>query len=180
MTTSLQILAPRPWASRKAPSTYTRPTALHIEKISLQLLSLTSSRNWTHPLITQYISPTYHAEFDHACGVPLHTWKAYVEHHERLAGRYPQYRYEALDSVSDVYDKGGTGSVYMLLRVHGQPVGVLRESIIVLYWERTGGGVTEIGEDVGMKREGKEEEMRGNERWICVGQKVVRGMVWNA
>lgn len=178
MTTSLQLLAPRPWASRKHPSTYTRSTAAHIQRVSLSLLTLASSRQWTDPLFTTYISPDYHAEFEHAGGVPLHTWKAYIEHHERLAERYPDYRFDCLDSVSDVFEKTGSGSVYLLLRVVGQPMGVVRESVIVMYWERVG-AVRE--EEVG-KVEGVDEgeEMGKGERWRCVGQKVVRGMLWNA
>ncbi|KAF2164443.1 hypothetical protein M409DRAFT_25321, partial [Zasmidium cellare ATCC 36951] len=124
MSTSLQLLAPRPWASRKNPSTYTRETAKYIQRISLELMALASSQQWTHPLFQKYISPSYHAEFDHAGGVPLHTWQAYIDHHDRLAEKYPEYRFEALDSVSDVYEKNGTGSVYLLLRVTGQPSSV--------------------------------------------------------
>lgn len=62
----------------------------------------------------------------------------------------------------------------MLLRVTGQPSSVVRESIIVMYWERVGEG------EMNVEGNAEEEEERKRETWRCVGQKVVRGMLWNA
>lgn len=97
----------------------------------------------------------FHTEFDHANGVPLNSWKDYVEHHERLAAEYPAYRFEILDSVADVYEDSGAGTVYLLLRVEGHPADVIRESTLVMYWQRR------------------------DDQWLCHGQKVIRGMNWD-
>lgn len=150
---SLDLLNPRPFASRN--HAWISETAKQIEQTSLELIRLASSREWKNPVFG-HITPDYKAEFDHSDGVDLDSWDAYVKHHERLATANPEYRFESLDSVADIYENTGTGSVYILLRVTGHPVNVVRESIIVMYWKRE------------------------REEWKCHGQKVIRGMLWNA
>lgn len=150
---SLDLLNPRPFASRK--HAWISETAKEIEQISVELIRAASARDWSNPLF-KHVVPEYKAEFDHSDGVDLDSWDAYVKHHERLSTSNPEYCFETLDSVADIYENTGTGSVYILLRVTGHPANVVRESIIVMFWKR------------------EEDD------WKCTGQKVIRGMFWNA
>ncbi|EME43949.1 hypothetical protein DOTSEDRAFT_24059 [Dothistroma septosporum NZE10] len=150
---SLDLLNPRPWASRRrVPAGAIADT---IDKWSQELIIAASNRDWTNPSLRR-ITPDFRAEFEHSNGIPINSWAEYRGIHEGIAADFPDYRFQTLDGVAEVDEKRGTGAVWLLLRVEGHPKDQVRESIIVFNWRCT------------------------DETWVCYKQKVVRGMLWDA
>ena len=151
-TSSLELLNPKPWASRK--HAYTSETARELEDVSVKLLQAASARDWANVAFAKYILPDFVAEFDHSEGKSLDSWQAYVAHHERIATANPEYSFEVLNTAADVYESSGKAIIYLLLRVSGHPKNVQRESIMLMHWRR------------------KQNE------WRCYKERVIRGLHW--
>ncbi|PIA93965.1 hypothetical protein CB0940_04652 [Cercospora beticola] len=152
MDKSLEVLNPKPWASRK--HTYTSETAKTLESLSRQIMEAATARDWQNTLFTKYVAPKFIADFEHSAGQVLDSWQAYIEHHERIASQNPYYGFEVLNTAADVYELSGKAIIYVLLKGFGHPKNVQRESIMLMYWRR---------------REGL---------WRCHKEKVIRGLHW--
>jgi hypothetical protein len=151
-SSSLSILAPKPWVPQLDPSKSTSPDAALLENLSRQLINCFCTQDWNNPLL-QLATPNFSAYIDHA-EARVRSFDEHVEFHKALHAAHPEYVYEVDNVSADVDDGKGLASVWALLTVTGYPAQIRRESLTVLSWRR---------------RKGK---------WRCYKQLGIRGVNW--
>jgi hypothetical protein len=151
ISTSLSILAPKPWVPQQNRA-QTSPDAALLESLSRQLINCFCTQDWDNPLL-KLATPNFSAYIDHA-EARVRSFDEHVEFHKSLHLAHPEYVYEVDNVSADVDDEKGLASVWALLTVTGYPAPIRRESLTVLSWRR---------------RKGK---------WRCYKQLGIRGVNW--
>ena len=110
------------------------PTAEYIEGLSARISQCIRDHNYDDPVFKLfankfegYIEHTY---IRHLCGKD-----EYVQAQKNFAAAHPDYRNECVSMTTQLDDEEGTATVWMLLRIHGHPKDIIRESVTFFYWK---------------------------------------------
>ena len=115
------------------------PTAQLLEDLTCRVVQRVAAHDFTHPDFDEAISDDYTAYLDYQETPLAHGKQAFLDNYRAFAAANPDYTIQPISVVADVHENNCTASVWMLLKVEGQPRDVQRESVTLVYWRRRAG-----------------------------------------
>lgn len=146
---SLDILG---LSSKPSASQEKSPSAIHIEDLCARAANVISTRNWDDQILLDHFAPDFEAFVEHSDTPVVRGAKDWMKVYAKLAADNPDYRNEVVSMISDVDEKAGTATVWMLMRIFGHPKDMVRESVTIIH------------------------AVRRNGKWLVLKQRGIRGI----
>lgn len=108
----------------------------HLEQVTREIVECINNREWSPTPWIRHISEDFEVCLDHL-GKPsifgkdkfLNCWQKYTEAN-------PDYHCEILNLTVTVREKTGTATVWLSMRITGDPPNTQRENVTLTYWRR--------------------------------------------
>ena len=114
------------------------PTASYVECLCTRVVECISTRSWDDTIF-EHFTPGFQAFVEHSDKPLVRSAEEYIDLYKRKAEDNPRYRGEVLNASADVNKEKGKATVWLLIRIHGDPEDVIRESVTIAFVRRRKG-----------------------------------------
>ncbi len=124
---SLELLKPELPAAPPSSSKEKTKTEIHLEELGSAMCYCVSTQDWNHWAFG-HITDDFEAYIEHSDTPFARSNEEYKEAYNAIARKYPGYRNDLIDIDANVDDEAGLATLWILLRIHHHPTGMMKGS----------------------------------------------------